>query len=76
MQLDAIPIILGHTMRWCYLRALRRKYKQVDGAPQGMQSCVGLVQLLGNKKEHEFYRAYPETKGKLCRARFIDDTLV
>ena len=76
MKLEVIPVIMMHTLRWCYIRALRRKYKQIDGAPQGMQCVVGLVQLCGNKKEHEYYKRRPGEKNRVMRMRWIDDTIV
>ncbi len=67
---------MKHTHRWAFMRAGRKKYRQINGAPQGGQFVVGLTQLLGNKKEHGFYIVHPEVKRAVTRMRWLDDIIV
>ncbi len=83
MRISDGPTILRHTLRWAFLRALKRKYLQVNGAPQGMQCVVGLVELLGNQEEQRCYtleRSDPAhvagASKNTVRMRLLDDICV
>ena len=68
--------MLDHSFRWVFLRALRRKYRQKDGAPQRAQHVVGIVRSLGNKKEQEFYLRQPSVKRRVTRIQWVDDIIM
>ena len=76
MKLSDIVTILKHTFRWAFIRALRRKYRQTNGAPQGAQFVVGLVELLGNQSEHHFYVEHIYLKKEISRWRWLDDIIL
>ena len=68
--------ILLHSFRWASTRALGRKYRQKDGAPQGAQYVFGVVKLCGNIRGDDFYRSYLSVKREITRMRWIDDIIM
>lgn len=67
------PILLAHVFKWIYVRALRRKYRMVNGIPQGINLAGGLVLLVGAKADDNFYRTHRGVKNSFLRNVWIDD---
>lgn len=57
-------------------RGFREKFWQFSGIPQGIGFAVGLVTLIFQQIEHEYYVENPETRNEFAAMRWLDDSII
>ncbi len=78
MKLSDLLTIVRHSLLWAFFRVLRQKFRQVRAIPQGLNISVGLLTLVAQKREHEFYVTVVGAHAKklVFRCRWIDDSII
>ena len=60
-------IIVWHSLRWAMLRSCHEKYVMRKGIPQGLNLAVGLLQLVLNAIEHDYFIQNAQKRRELVR---------